>query len=147
MVCGAGKNIWTPPWTSGAIPSVSTRFGVSIENEQADTRRDSHTYIAKPICQARTGTRKFFPVQLTMNRIGNFTRLMFTLLYMMTTQHAYIYTVACTLNSRMLSGHLGVVVAGTLRGFLFPVRYDSVGVQLKRLRALCQVTLTSQCVK
>ena len=79
-----------------------------------------------------------------MNRIGNLTRLICTLLYVMTT-HAYVYTVACTLNSRLLSGHLGVV-AGTLRGFLFPVCYGSVGVQLTRLRALCQGTLTSECV-
>ena len=45
----------------------------------------------------------------------------------------YIYT--CTLNSRLLLGHLEVV-AGTLRGFIFPVRYGSVGVQLMRLRDL-----------
>ena len=44
-----------------------------------------------------------------------------------------------------LSGHLRVV-AGTLRGYIFPVRYSSVGVQLTRLRALCQGTLTSECV-
>ena len=61
------------------------------------------------------------------------------------TTHAYVYTVACTLNSRLLSGHLGVV-AGTLRGVLFPVCYGSVGVQLTRLRALRQCTLTSECV-
>ena len=74
-----------------------------------------------------------------MNRIGNLTRLICTLLYVMTT-HAYmLYTVACTLNSRLLSGHLGVV-AGTLRGLIFPVHYGSVGVQLTRLRALCQGT-------
>ena len=143
MVRGACKNIWTPPWTSGRTPRVSTRFSVGIENEQADTRRDSQTCLAKTNSQARTGTRKCFPVQLTMNRVGNFTRLICTLLYVMTT-HAYIYTVACTLNSRLLSGHLGVV-AGTLRGLIFPVRYGSVGVQLTRLRALCQGTLTSEC--
>ena len=80
-----------------------------------------------------------------MDRIGNLTRLICTLLYVMTT-HAYVYTVvACTLNSRLLSGHLGVV-AGTLRGFLFPVCCGSVGVQLTQLRALCQGTLTSECV-
>ena len=61
------------------------------------------------------------------------------------TTHAYVYTVACALNSRLLSGHLGVV-AGMLRGFIFPVCYGSVGVQLTRLRALCQGTLTSECV-
>ena len=142
MVCGAGK-IWTPTRNSGGISCVSTRFGVSIENEQADTRRDSQTCLAKPNSQARTGARKFFPV-LNMNRIGNLTQLKCTLLYVMTT-HAYVCTVACTLNSRLLSGHLGVV-AGTLRGFIFHVRYGSVGVQLTRLRALSQGTLTSECV-
>ena len=63
------------------------------------------------------------------------------------TTHTYIYTaVACTLNSRLLSGRLGLI-AGTLRGFLFPVRYGSVGVQLTRLRRLNQGTLTSECVR
>ena len=80
-----------------------------------------------------------------MNRIGNLTRLICTLLYVMTT-HAYVHTVTCTLNSRLLSGDLGVV-AGTLRGFLFPVCYGSVGVQLTRLSALYQGTLTSECVQ
>ena len=53
-----------------------------------------------------------------MNKIGSLTRLICTLLYVMTT-HAYVYTVAYTLNSRLLSGHLGVV-AGTLRAFISP---------------------------
>ena len=113
-------------------------------NEQADTRRDSQICLVKPSPQARTGARKIFPVQLTMNRIGNLKRWICTLLYVMTT-HVYIYIVACTLNSRLLSEHLGVV-AGTLRGFIFPVFYVSAGVQLTRLRALCQGTLTSECV-
>ena len=122
MVCGADKNIWTPPRNSGGIPCVSARFSVSMENKQADTRRDSQTCLAKPSSQARTGARNFFPVQLTMNRIGNLTRLICTLLYVMTV-HAYVYTVvACTLNSRLLSGHL---VVGTIREFIFPVRYGS----------------------
>ena len=71
---------------------VSTRFSVSIENEQGDTRRDSQTCLAKPNSQVRTGTSNFFPVQLTMNRIGNLTRLICTLNIM--TTHAYIHTVA-----------------------------------------------------
>ena len=83
MVCGAGKNIWTPPRNSGRIPT--TRFSVSIENEQADKRRYSQTCLAKPNSQARTGARKFSPVQLTINRIGNLTQLICTLLYIMTT--------------------------------------------------------------
>ena len=57
----SGKNIWTPPRTSGEIPLISTRLSVSIENEQADTRRDGQTCLAKPNSQARTGTRIFFP--------------------------------------------------------------------------------------
>ena len=59
MVC-AGKNIWTPPRNSGGIPWVSTRFSISRENEQADTRRDSQTCLAKPSSQAQTGARKIF---------------------------------------------------------------------------------------
>ena len=80
-----------------------------------------------------------------MGRIGNLSRLTCTLLVYVMTTHAYVYTVACTLNSRLLSGHLGVV-AGTLRGFRFPICYGSVGVQLTRLLALCQGILTSECV-
>ena len=53
---------------------------MSVENEQADTRRDGQTCLAKPNSQARTGTRKFFSVQLTINRIGKLTRLICTLL-------------------------------------------------------------------
>ena len=118
MVCGAGYNIWTPPRNSGGIPRVSTRFSVSIEDEQADKRRDIQTCLAKPNSQARTGARKCFPVQLTMNRIGNLTQLICILLYVMTT-HAYVYTIACT-NSRLLSGHLGVVAGTRLGNIFFP---------------------------
>ena len=115
------------------------------ENEQADTRREGQIRLTKPDSQARTGTRKIFPVQLTTDRIGKLTRLICTQWFVMTS-HAYIYTVGCTLNSRLLSGHLGFV-AGTLRGSLFPVCYGSVGVQLTRLHRLNQGTLTSICVR
>ena len=54
----------------GRNPLISTRFSVSIENER-DTGWDGQTCLAKSIFQARTETRKFFPVQLIMNRIGN----------------------------------------------------------------------------
>ena len=33
-------NKWTSPRKSGGIPRVSTRFSVSMENEQADAGRD-----------------------------------------------------------------------------------------------------------
>ena len=47
---------------------------------KADTRRDGQICLAKPNCQARTGTRNFFPVQLTMDRIGKLARLICTLI-------------------------------------------------------------------
>ena len=170
MVCGAGKNIWTPPRNSGRIPS--TRFSVSIENEQADKRRYSQTCLAKPNSQARTGARKLSPVQLTINRIGNLTQLICTLLYVMTT-HTCIRILYCRVYPQLppvigapwgLKKNLNAFVAGTLRGYFLPVRlrgyflpvrlrgyflpvrYGSVGVQLTRLRALYQGTLTSGCV-
>ena len=152
MVCGAGKNTWTPPRNSGRIPS--TRFSVSIENEQADKRRYSQTCLAKPNSQARTGARKFSPVQLTINRIGNLTQLICTLLYVMTT-HTCIRILYCRVYPQLppvigapwgLKKNLNAFVAGTLRGYFLPVRYGSVGVQLTRLRALYQGTLTSGCV-
>ena len=62
MVSGAGKNIWTPPRNSGGITWCRLRFSVSIENEQADTRRDSQTCLANPSSQARMGARNIFPV-------------------------------------------------------------------------------------
>ena len=153
MVCGAGKNIWTPPRNSGRIPS--TRFSVIYrENEQADKRRYSQTCLAKPNSQARTGARKFSPVQLTINRIGNLTQLICTLLYVMTT-HTCIRILYCRVYPQLppvigapwgLKKNLNAFVAGTLRGYFLPVRYGSVGVQLTRLRALYQGTLTSGCV-
>ena len=152
MVCGAGKNIWTPPRNSGRIPS--TRFSVSRENEQADKRRYSQTCLAKPNSQARTGARKFSPVQLTINRIGNLTQLICTLLYVMTT-HTCIRILYCRVYPQLppvigapwgLKKNLNAFVAGTLRGYFLPVHYGSVGVQLTRLRALYQGTLTSGCV-
>ena len=59
---------------------MSTKCSVSIENELADTRRDNQACLAKPNSHARTGTRNFFPVQLTMNRIGNLTGLVCNLI-------------------------------------------------------------------
>ena len=61
MVCGAGKNIWTPLRNSGGIPRVSTRFSVSIENEQANTRRDSQTCLVKTKFSGANGGKEKFP--------------------------------------------------------------------------------------
>ena len=126
----------------------------ALENEQADKRRYSQTCLAKPNSQARTGARKFSPVQLTINRIGNLTQLICTLLYVMTT-HTCIRILYCRVYPQLppvieapwgLKKNLNAFVAGTLRGYFLPVRYGSVGVQLTRLRALYQGTLTSGCV-
>ena len=41
---------------------VSTRFSLSMENEQADTGRGGRTRLARPNAQARTGQgKKYFP--------------------------------------------------------------------------------------
>ena len=55
-------------------------------------------------------------------------------------------TPACYRAPWGLKKNLNAFVAGTLRGYFLPVRYGSVGVQLTRLRALYQGTLTSGCV-
>ena len=42
----SGINKWTPPRKLGEIPCVSTRFNLSVENEQADAGRDGRTRLA-----------------------------------------------------------------------------------------------------
>ena len=60
-------------------------------DEQADAGRDCRTRLARPNSQARTETGKysFFLLQLTTSRIGNLTRLILLLLYVM---HTYVHT-------------------------------------------------------
>ena len=63
-------------------------------DDQADAGRDRLTHLARPNSQAGTcGDRGilFFPVQLTTSRIENLTRLIHTLLNVMTI-HTYIHT-------------------------------------------------------
>ena len=55
-----GINKWTPPRTSGGIPRVSTKFSLSVENEQAVAGRDDRTRLARPNSRARTGTGKYY---------------------------------------------------------------------------------------
>ena len=57
-----------------------SKHQIQPECEQADTRRDGQICLTKPNSQARTGTRIFFPVQLTLDRIGKLARLICTLL-------------------------------------------------------------------
>ena len=125
------RYIWTPLRTLGGIPWVSTRFSIRIENEEADTWRDGQTCLAKPNFQAWTGTRNFSPGQLIMwTGLATF-RLICTLLYVMT-RTITTTVVACTLNSRLLSGYLRVIAIGDFFSPSTMVRWvcnsrDSVG--------------------
>ena len=70
-----------------------TRFSLSVdEDEQADAEQDGRTRLARQNSQARTGTGKnsCFLVQLTTSRVGNHTRLIHTLLKVLT-----IHTCIC----------------------------------------------------
>ena len=44
--------------STGEIPRLSTRFSLSMENEQANAGRDGRTCLARPNSQPRTGTGK-----------------------------------------------------------------------------------------
>ena len=93
----------------GRNPVSKHQIQPEYGDEQADVGRDCRTRLARPNSQARTGIGKifiFFPAKLTTSRIGNLTRLIHTLLYVMTihtyiaidtyikalTIHTYIYT-------------------------------------------------------
>ena len=60
---------------------------------QTDAEREDRTCLAIPNSQAADGDREnfIFPVQLTTTRIGDFTRSVHILLYVMTI-HTYIHT-------------------------------------------------------
>ena len=68
---------------------------LGMENGRADAGRDGRTRLARPSAQGANGDREkyIFPVQLTTSKIGNLTRLIYTLLYVMviyTCIHTYI---------------------------------------------------------
>ena len=95
---------------------------------------------AKPVSRnqifRRERRRKFFPgPDDHVNRIGN---LLVVLYSAICDDNTYIYTVVvCTLNFRLLSGHLRVIAVGDS----FPRRLWFGGCRLK------QGTLTSICVR
>ena len=62
-----------------------------MENEQADAGRDCRTRLVRPKFSGAYEDREIFifPVQLTTSRIGNCTRLIHTLLYVMTIYYFY----------------------------------------------------------
>ena len=80
--------VWAPSRKAVEIPRVSTRFSLSVENEQADAGRDGRTRLARQKSQARTGKGKqiFSPIQLnTSSRIVNHNiRLIHALLKVLT---------------------------------------------------------------
>ena len=77
----------------GRNPVSKHQIQPEYEDDQADAGRDASTRLARQNSQAHTGTGKYssFPVQLTTSRIGNLTRLIHTLLYVMTIR-TYIHT-------------------------------------------------------
>ena len=76
-----GINKCTPPRKSGEIPSVSTRFILGAENEQADGIAE---IVSRDKILRRERGQYIFPLQLTTRRIGNLTRLIHTLQYAVT---------------------------------------------------------------
>ena len=64
-------------------------FSLRVEHEQADAGRYAQARLASPNSQARTGTGKY---QMTTSRIDNVSRLIHTLLYVMTI-HTHCNTV------------------------------------------------------
>ena len=65
------------------------QLNLSAEKDQAGAGRDRRTCLERQNSQARTRTGKnmFFPVQLTLSRIGNHIRLIHTLLKVVLTIH------------------------------------------------------------
>ena len=78
-----------------------------------------------------------------MNRIGN---LPVDLYSAICDDNTYIHIYCCSMYPQ-LPPVIGAPWGYCGRGFLFPVGYGPVGVQLTRLRKLNQGTLTSECVK
>ena len=69
------------------------RIQPEYRDEQADAGRYYQTRLARLNSQARTETQRgifIFPVQLTTSRIGNLTRLIPLLLYMMTVHYFWL---------------------------------------------------------
>ena len=54
-----GINKWASPRKSRGIPGVSTRFSLTVDNEQTDAGQDGQTCLATPNSQAQTETGKY----------------------------------------------------------------------------------------
>ena len=74
---------------SGGIPQVSTRFSLSMEMSRLTQDGTAEPVSRDQILRHARGQENIiFPAQLTTSRIGNLTRLIHTLLYVMTV-HTY----------------------------------------------------------
>ena len=90
------------------------------------------------------GDKEFFPCSADhVNRIGN---LRVDLYSAICDDNRYIHIYCCSVYPQ-LPPVIGAPWGYCGRGFLFPVGYGSVGVQLTRLGRLNQGTLTSECVR
>ena len=103
---------------------------------------------AKPVSRNQisgvNGDKGIFPWSADhVNRIGN---LPVDLYSAICDDNTYINVYYCSVYPR-LPPVTGAPWGYCCRGFLFPVGYGSVVVQLTRLRRLTQETLTSQCVR
>ena len=79
-----GINKWMPSPKSGGIPRVSTRFSLSGENEWTDEPVSRDQILTSRANGNRVNI--IILVQLTTSRIGNHTRLIHTLLKVLTIQ-------------------------------------------------------------
>ena len=68
----------------GRDPVSKHQIHPEYGDEQADAERDGRTRLARPNSPYGDKGIFIFPVQLTTSRIGNLTRLIHTLLYVMT---------------------------------------------------------------
>ena len=70
----------------GRDPVSKHQIQSEYRDEQADAGRNCRNRLARPNSQAPNGDRQIliFRVQLTTSRIGNLTRMIHTLLYVMT---------------------------------------------------------------
>ena len=88
--------------------SISTRFSLSMEMSRLTGDGTAEAVSRDQILRhARGQGNIIFPVQLTTSRIGNLTRLIHTLLVVMTV-HTYIHTAAAALDFE-----------GTFGGYLY----------------------------
>ena len=104
---------------------------MSVENEQADARRDSQICLAKPNFQAGVnGDTENFPWSVDhVNRIGNLPVDFYSAILCYDKNKNNNNNYCCSVYPQ-LPPVIGAPWGYYGRGFLFPVDFGSVGVQL-----------------